>query len=114
MDIRKLSPEIAVADQLKPADITQIKSLGYKSLICNRPDGESGSQYLFEAIARAAELSDIPAHYLPIPSTGPGPAQVAQLQALWPDLHKPALFYCDTGGRSMELARLTFDGIAGG
>ena len=41
MDIKKLSNSISVADQINENDLATIVKIGFKSLICNRPDGEA-------------------------------------------------------------------------
>ena len=40
-----LSDTLSVAGQISPADLPAIARAGFKSLICNRPDGESPGQF---------------------------------------------------------------------
>lgn len=105
MDVRPLTPDLAVADQLKPQDLTLVKSLGYRSVICNRPDGEAPDQPLFETIATAAELCGIETRYLPVvPAVGVGPDHVKQMKQFLENLPKPILAYCRSGARSTTVA----------
>lgn len=103
MDCRKITPEFAVTGQLSSPDMTLVHALGYRSVICNRPDGEADDQPLFESIERAAKLSALEAHYLPVPASGPTSEQVARLSELWDKLPKPVLAYCRSGARSAAL-----------
>ena len=57
MDISKLSQDVSVTGQLTPKDMALVKSLGFASVVCNRPDGESPDQPLFESIASAGAFS---------------------------------------------------------
>ena len=55
MDIKALNKELAVAAQIAPTDLQAIADAGYRSIICNRPDGEAGDQPGFSEIAQAAQ-----------------------------------------------------------
>jgi uncharacterized protein (TIGR01244 family) len=41
-DIRRVTPDFAVAPQLTEADLEAVAKAGFKTLIANRPDGEGG------------------------------------------------------------------------
>ena len=57
MDIRPIDDEYSVSGQISVEDLDQIKALGFKSIVCHRPDGESPDQTPFSVIeARAKEL----------------------------------------------------------
>lgn len=57
MDIRTLTGELSVSPQLTLADIRAVAEAGYRTLVCNRPDGEAPDQPGFAEIERrAAEL----------------------------------------------------------
>ena len=105
MDIDKLSPELAVCGQVLPRDMPQIHALGYRTVICNRPDGEAEEQPLYESVAAAAVASGLRTHYVPVPQTGPEAEQIETLKDIWTGVEKPALFYCRTGGRSRALVK---------
>ena len=55
MEIKKLSENLSVAGQLIPADVANIAELGFKTIICNRPDGEASDQPEFDTIRHNAE-----------------------------------------------------------
>ena len=51
---KKLTAELSVAAQISAADVAGLAAQGFKSIICNRPDGEGPDQPLFAEIERAA------------------------------------------------------------
>ena len=55
MDIRTLTGELSVSPQIAAADIEAARRAGFKSIICNRPDGEAADQPNFEDLERAAQ-----------------------------------------------------------
>lgn len=105
MEIEKLSPDLSVSAQVQARDLPQIHALGYRTVICNRPDGEAEDQPLYETIKTSAAASGLKTVYIPVPSTGVEDAQVAVFEKAWPDVEKPALLYCRSGGRSRTLAK---------
>jgi sulfide:quinone oxidoreductase len=50
MDIRKINRGLSVSPQIAPADMAELKMAGFRSIICNRPDGEGNDQPTFEEI----------------------------------------------------------------
>jgi sulfide:quinone oxidoreductase len=107
MEIHQLRPELSVSEQILPDQLAAIKEAGFLSIICNRPDGESGDQPLFAEIERAAHALGINAYYLP---TEPGKVTDAQAVAfgqLLAHLPKPVLAYCRTGMRSTTMWALS-------
>jgi uncharacterized protein (TIGR01244 family) len=106
--IRKLSTDFAVTGQLLPQDLQEVASLGYATVINNRPDGEGGpdqpSSRQLEQAARAAGL-----HYLHLPVVGSAitPEQVLGMkQALAAGRGRPILAFCRSGARSTKLFEL--------
>ena len=86
--------------RLHPAELKAIRNAGFRSVICNRPDGESPDQPAFDEIAAAARELGIEARYLPIEAGSNGDAQVDAFGALVNALPKPILAYCRTGNRA--------------
>lgn len=112
MDIRKVDDTFSVSGQIGTDDIPLIAAMGFKSIVCNRPDGEAEDQPLFEEIEAVAVRADLRTAFLPVAATGPTPADAAAFQELMEDLPKPVLAYCRTGNRS--LATWTTNCGAGG
>ena len=101
MDIRKVNETFSVSAQIGTDDISLITALGFKSIICNRPDGEAEGQTLFETIDDVATRAGLRTKYLPIAGTGPVATDVAKFKQLFAELPKPVLAYCKTGNRSL-------------
>ena len=44
MDIKQISEQLSVSPQLLPSELPDVAAAGFKSIICNRPDGEADDQ----------------------------------------------------------------------
>ena len=107
MDIRTLDKSFAVSAQIAAADLAEIAKAGYKTVICNRPDGEGNDQPLFHEIEEAAQAAGLEAHYLPVES---GKVSEADGEAFGERLEaapKPVFAYCRSGTRSVTLWSLS-------
>lgn len=100
MEIRKVTDDLSVAGQIQPNDLAVIAAMGFKSIICNRPDGEAEFQPLFEAVESEARTLAIRAMYVPVAPSGPTSADAAHFAKVFDALPKPVLAYCRTGSRS--------------
>jgi sulfide:quinone oxidoreductase len=103
MDIKKLSNSISVADQINENDLATIVKIGFKSLICNRPDGEGPDQPGFKEIEYAAKSLGLAIRYLPAESGKVTDEQGVEFGKLMDELPKPILAYCRTGMRSTTM-----------
>jgi sulfide:quinone oxidoreductase len=103
MEISKLNEAFSVAAQIGPKDIPVIAAMGFKSILCNRPDGESPDQPLFEAVEAGAKLLGLTAAYLPVRPAGPAASDAAEFGRLFASLPKPVLAYCQSGRRSRAI-----------
>ncbi len=65
MEIRKLNQEVSVSPQVNPADVVKIADAGFRSIICNRPDGEEQDQPTATEIGVAAEAAGLDLSYVP-------------------------------------------------
>ena len=103
MHSRKLDAEISVSEQLTVADVAEAAKAGFRSIICNRPNGEGWGQPEFAEIERAAKAVGLEAAYLPITPAGMSSQQVQSFAELMATLPKPILAYCRSGARSTGL-----------
>ena len=103
MDIRTLTGELSVAPQILLPDLKALQAAGFRSIVCNRPDGEGADQPTFAEIERSAAEHGLQAHYLPCESGKVTDEQGAAFAALMAGLPKPVLAYCRTGMRSTTL-----------
>lgn len=107
MDVRHLTPELSVAPQITAADIPALKTAGFRSIICNRPDGEGADQPLFNEIEKVAQDAGLLTHYLPAESGKVTDQQGQEFGAILATLPKPVLAYCRTGMRSTTMWALS-------
>jgi len=107
MDIRSLTNELAVSPQILAADLPAIAKAGFRSVICNRPDGEGADQPLYAEIERAADEQQVHVRYLPAESGKVTDEQGVAFGALMAQLPKPVLAFCRTGMRSTTMWALS-------
>lgn len=103
MQIKPLTATISVSPQITPGDVAAIAAAGFKSIICNRPDGEGADQPLFSEVQNAASGLGLQARYVPVVTGKVSDADVAAFRAALEDLPKPVLAYCRSGTRSTTL-----------
>jgi sulfide:quinone oxidoreductase len=103
MQLRKLTAEMSVSPQVTASDLPAIQTAGFRSIICNRPDGESSDLPTFSEIEAAARTHGIEACYLPIEVGWVDDAAQAQFGELMRTIDKPVLAYCRTGIRATRL-----------
>lgn len=107
MDIRRVTPDLAVSPQIAPEEIEAVKAAGFASIVCNRPDGESFDQPAFAEVEAAAQAAELATLFLPVAGGGMTQAHVDAMEKAWPDLPKPVLAYCRSGTRSITLWALS-------
>ncbi len=106
MSIHKISEDYSVTGQISPEHLAQIAQMGFKSVICNRPDGEGMMQPAFNDIAAAATAVGIKAEYMPVIPGPPNMGDAVNLQAKLETLEAPVLAYCASGARAANLWNL--------
>ncbi|WP_085309956.1 bifunctional protein tyrosine phosphatase family protein/NAD(P)/FAD-dependent oxidoreductase [Planktotalea arctica] len=103
MDPKSLSADLSVSPQITPEDVSKARKLGYRAIICNRPDGEGPDQPGFQEIEQAAKSAGMEARYIPISGGIVGDEDVSVFQTAISELPGPVLAYCRTGTRSATL-----------
>lgn len=100
MDIRQISEEYSVSGQIGVSDLDEIKAMGFKSIVCHRPDFEEPGQPTFDEIkARAEELGLTTAH-IPVGPLGVTEDTISGMMDALDDFERPMLGYCRSGARS--------------
>lgn len=107
MDIRRVTPELTVSPQISPSEVAELKALGFASVVCNRPDGESFDQPTFAEVEAAAQAAGLVSAWLPVAGGGMTHDHVDAMKTLWAELPKPVLAYCRSGTRSITLWALS-------
>ncbi|MBN8185437.1 TIGR01244 family phosphatase [Salipiger thiooxidans] len=107
MEFRKINDDITVSPQITAADLPGIAAAGYRSIICNRPDGEGADQQTFDEIDAAAREAGLVARYLPVVSGKVQDGDAEAFGTAMRELPGPVFAYCRTGTRSATLWSLS-------
>jgi len=101
--MKSINEQISVAPQIRTEDLAEIAQSGFRSVICNRPDGEAADQPTFEEIEAAAKKLGLETRYQPIVAGKVSDEDAVMFGELMNALPKPVLAYCRTGTRSATL-----------
>ena len=107
MSIRSIDTNFHVTGQITPAQIQEVAKLGYKTVICMRPDEEGFNQPAFAEMQAAAKAAGIEAHYIPVVPGAITPAQVSELKTVLNQKSGPVLAYCASGNRCASAYEMT-------
>ncbi len=106
MDLRQLTPDLAVSPQIRPEDVPKLAEAGFKVLINNRPDDEVDASLDHQTMAGAAEAAGLRYHYLPFQPGHITPELIAGFAEASAG-PAPTLAYCRSGNRCTVLWALT-------
>jgi len=107
MEVRPLSPFISVSPQITASDVGVAASMGYKSIICNRPDKESPDQPATDDILQAAESHGMEFRYMPVISGKVTDDNATEFRDALQQMQGPVLAFCRTGTRCATLWALS-------
>lgn len=102
-DHRAVDSEISVSGQIGPEQVADIAAAGYKSIICNRPDGEAPDQPAFALIDAAAKAAGLEIRYIPVAGSGITQDDVEATRKALGELQRPIYAYCRSGARSTNV-----------
>ena len=68
MDYRSIDDSYAVSGQITADEVAEIKAAGFRSVICNRPDGEQPGQPTAADIGMAVEAAGLAFRHIPVVS----------------------------------------------
>ena len=103
MDLRKITDDFTVSPQIEASDIPAIVAAGYRSILCNRPDGEDPNQCCFEEVSKAAQDAGLEVRTVPITSGVVLPDDLDAFREALDQLPHPVLAYCRSGTRCTML-----------
>jgi len=103
----QLTDQLWVAGQISPDDLKEIADNGVKTVICNRPDGESADQFSYQEIEHAAKNLGLEIAYCPVVSGRMTEEDVKLFKSLMETLPAPYLAYCRSGMRSTTIWALS-------
>ena len=103
MDLRRISDDYSVSPQIEADDVHQIAGAGFRSIMCNRPDGEELGQTEYETIAEAARQEGLEVRWVPIVSGMMTPDALDAFRVALDEMPRPMLAYCRSGTRCTML-----------
>ena len=103
---KQLTPQLSVSEQISGSDIPDLVKGGFKSIICNRPDGEGWLQPRFADIEAAAAKAGLKAVYQPVVSGSFTEVDATRFKALMNELPGSVLAYCRSGARCTMLSNM--------
>lgn len=106
MTLTKLNDDFAVSAQIYAHDIDHLVKKGFRSIICNRPDGETPDQPDFATIASIAKRAGLESSYVPVRPGDMQKEHAIQFSAVLRTLPGPTLAYCRSGARSTALWKM--------
>lgn len=107
MEPRRVNEQMTVCGQIEVADVAEIARAGFRSIICNRPDGEAADQTDYDAIAAEAERLGLQVHWQPVISGMVQDAEGVEFGEIVNALPGPVFAYCRSGTRCIILWSLS-------
>ena len=89
MTIKALSPNVSVSPQIDAEEAAAAAEKGFRSLICNRPDGEEGGQPDWATIAAAARGAGLETRHIPVVASAIDDTSVAEFSEALEAMPKP-------------------------
>jgi uncharacterized protein (TIGR01244 family) len=111
MDFNKINEQLTVSGQILPDDMSNLVERGFKTLICNRPDGEVEEALQSATMAAAATAAGLNFRYLPIYPGQFTEETISELTTAMTELDGPIYAYCRSGTRSCTLWALSQAGV---
>ena len=106
MRIGQLSEDFFISGQIEPEHVPMLAEQGFRTIVCNRPDGEEYRQPTAAEIAAAAEEHGMKFEHIPVLSSGVQPQDFENFKAKYDEFEAPILAYCRSGARSAMLFQL--------
>lgn len=107
MNLKKLDNNLSVSAQLTVAEVEEAASLGFKTLVANRPDGEEHGQPAMADLEAAAREKGLEWVYLPVQSGNILDSDVDDFIPILESAQKPILAFCRSGMRCTVLWALS-------
>lgn len=103
MSYAPLSPLHAVAPQITPDDIPDLKEAGFTTIICNRPDAENPLELRADVLRTAVEAAGLRFEVNPVVGGGMTFDNVAAQSEFLRETDGKSLAYCASGMRCAVL-----------
>ena len=106
MKLVSVSEAFAVSPQIRLEDMRELADAGYRTVICNRPDGEEPNQPPVASMQDAAEATGLDFHHIPVSGGAFPPDAIKAFAKVREQADGKVLAYCRTGTRSITLDAL--------
>ncbi|MFA7440992.1 MAG: TIGR01244 family sulfur transferase [Sphingomonadaceae bacterium] len=106
MQTTKLTERLSTSAQIGLRDIPDLAAAGFRSIICNRPDGEEPGQPAAAEIGAAAGAAGLKFAHVPAVPGAIGAGDGEAMKRALERLPAPVLAYCRSGARSRKLAEM--------
>jgi len=100
---RALTSTVSVTGQMTPSKFQHLIRQGFKFVIVNRPDQETGNNVTVSQLRSIAEKSQVSVIYQPVASGQLSQANIEEFARYYNELPKPILMVCRSGTRSAAL-----------
>ena len=97
MKLAVLTPNVTALAQPSADDIAELAERGYRSIIVNRPDGESDDQPSWSELELAASKQGLEAKHIPVVMGQITDEQIAEFRNALETLPKPIAVFCRSG-----------------
>lgn len=101
--VLELAPQVFVSGQLFEHDVRLLAKQGVRSIMNNRPDGESVGQPLSADLAKVAEDFGMTFAHVPVDSRSISRQDVETFAKACGELERPLLIFCRSGARSTRI-----------
>lgn len=106
MKLAHVTDIFTVSPQLQPGDMSELANAGFRTVICNRPDGEEQGQPAVASMREAAEAAGMTFHHIPV-SGGTFPSEaIIAFRQVREEADGKVLAFCRSGTRSITLDAL--------
>ena len=110
MMLNKIIDDYVVSDQITEDDIKSLKEAGFKTIFCNRPDGEEQNQISVKSIWDKATENGLNFIHQPVIGDQISQNDVDEFSIHYDAAEKPIFAYCRTGTRCSMLWALSESG----
>lgn len=106
MELRRLTPNLAVGSQVVPEEISGLAAAGFKGIINNRPDDEAPDQPSSQALEAEAKRHGLTYWHIPIVPGQATEEDARAFAAVLSQTEGPVVAFCRTGNRSTSLWKM--------
>ncbi len=100
---KELSQQVTVSEQIRPEDVAHIAAAGFRTIVCNRPDGEEPGQPDWAEISEACRHNGVQARYVPMTDREPTDYAIDGFNRALAETQGKVFAYCRSGARSEVL-----------